>query len=93
MGPETGCRHSGGLGAPAGQPRRKKGAPGRPITNVDGLQKRGASVVQTRAAAHRLLTLCPAALEAGAAALPEAARLEPMPPSVLVCAICNRGSP
>ena len=40
-----------------------------------------------------LLTLCPAALEAGAAALPEAARLEPMPPSVLVCAICNRGSP
>ena len=39
------------------------------------------------------MTLCPAALEAGAAALPEAARLEPMPPSVLVCAICNRGSP
>ena len=40
-----------------------------------------------------LLTLCSAALEAGAAALPEAARLEPMPPSVLVCAICNRGGP
>ena len=34
-----------------------------------------------------MLTLCPAALEAGAAALPEAARLEPMPPSVFVCAI------
>ena len=33
------------------------------------------------------MTLCPAALEAGAAALPEAARLEPMPPSVFVCAI------
>ena len=83
-------RGAGGAGRPG---EMKKGRARKAHHKCGRLAKKSASVVRARAAAHRLLTLCPAALEAGAAALPEAARLEPMPPSVLVCAICNRGSP